>query len=88
MYKFLNILMLGAALSAPVAVHAQERNAQERHAQERQYEDKVHHDSHTWNSDEDERYRNYLREHHKKYRDFNRMNRRDQDNYWNWRHSH
>jgi ribulose kinase len=77
MYKFLNILMLGAALTAPVAI-----------AQERHYEDKAHHDSHTWNSDEDQRYRSYLREHHKKYREFNRMNRKDQDNYWNWRHSH
>jgi ribulose kinase len=82
MYKLLNILMLGAALTAPAAL------AQEHHSQERQYEDKSHHDSHTWNSDEDQQYRNYLREHHRKYREFSRMSRKDQEAYWNWRHSH
>ena len=78
MNKFLSIFMLGAALTAPIAMNAQERV----------YEDKGHHDSHSWNNEENERYRNYLKEHHKKYREFNRMSRRDQDAYWNWRHSH
>lgn len=78
MYKFLKILILGAALTTPVVIHAQERK----------YEDRSHHDSHTWDKDEDARYRDYLKERHKKYREFNRMSKRDQDAYWNWRHSH
>ncbi|HWD00625.1 MAG TPA: hypothetical protein VG456_27905 [Candidatus Sulfopaludibacter sp.] len=78
MYKFLSILVLGGALSAPVVLQAQERT----------YEDKAHHDSHTWNSDEDAHYRTYLKEHHKKYREFSRANQRDQNDYWKWRHEH
>jgi hypothetical protein len=79
MRKFLNVLLLSAALSAPIAF------AQ---VQVRVYTDTRHHDRHEWNNDEDQRYRSYLLEHHKKYREFNRLNRRDQDGYWTYRHEH
>jgi hypothetical protein len=82
MYKYAKVLLLGAVLASPVAIMAQE------HAQVRIYVDKTHHDKHEWNHDEDERYRNYLLEHHRDYRAFERMNRRDQDAYWKWRHDH
>lgn len=54
----------------------------------RHYEDKAHHDSHDWNAKEDEAYRRYLAEHHRKAQEFAKANRREQSNYWNWRHAH
>lgn len=79
MRKFLGSLALGAALMAPVAL------AQ---VNVRVYTDTRHHDTHEWNNDEDQRYRSYLVEHHQKYREFSKTNRRDQDAYWNYRHQH
>lgn len=79
MRKYLGILLMGAALTAPVALAQVNVHV---------YTDTRHHDSHEWNHDEDQRYRSYMLEHHRKYRDFDKLNRRDQDSYWNYRHSH
>ena len=50
--------------------------------------DEYHTDWHTWDHDEDGAYRNYWRERHETYRDYNRLNRDEQKDYWNWRHDH
>jgi hypothetical protein len=93
--------MLGVALivpvAAPVVLRAQDDHDRrsddrdhrgpedrDRHA----YEDRDHHDRHEWNSREDRAYRIWAREQHRKHEDFNRLNERDQANYWNWRHNH
>ena len=34
--------------------------------------DSVHHDYHNWNADEDRRYREFMDEHHRTYREFSR----------------
>lgn len=85
MHRYIQLALLGAALTVPAAVRAQDRsdNGQARH-----YEDKAHHDRHEWNEAEERAYRHYLEEHHRKYRDFDKANRREQEEYWNWRHSH
>lgn len=64
--------------------------AQDRHDQPtaKVYRDDRHKDTHEWNGDEDKQYRVYLQEHHRKYRDFNRLAKKDQDAYWDWRHQH
>lgn len=79
MTKFLGTLALSLMLATPAAVLGQDS---------RRYEDKAHHDSHEWNANEDQAYRRYLNEHHKKYRDFDKASKRDQNDYWNWRHAH
>lgn len=50
--------------------------------------DADHSDYHNWNHDEDVRYRAYLNEHHEGYRDYNKLNKDQQKDYWNWRHDH
>ena len=77
MRKFTGVFMLGALLGLPV--FAQDS---------RHYEDKAHHDSHDWNASEDDAWRRYLEEHHRKAHDFAKASRREQSDYWNWRHSH
>ena len=57
MRKYLGVLLLGSALTAPIMlaqVHV------------RVYTDTRHHDRHEWNDDEDRRYRSYLLEHHRR----------------------
>jgi hypothetical protein len=50
--------------------------------------DEYHTDWHTWDHDEDLAYRRYYDERHEPYRDYNKLNKGDQKNYWNWRHDH
>lgn len=82
MKKILNVLFLTATLSAPLAMVASADQAVV------VYKDSGHHDTHEWNHDEDGRYRVYLKEHHRKYRDFKRLNQKEQEEYWAWRHEH
>ncbi len=90
MYQYLKVFALSAALVIPVAVSAQDDHGDGRRndQQNRRYEDRGHHDFHEWNPGEEQTYRRYLQENRMKYRDFAKANRREQNNYWNWRHSH
>jgi hypothetical protein len=90
-YHSLKVFILTAALVIPVVASAQERDRQDRRQsdqQTRRYEDRAHNDFHEWNNTEDQAYRRYLQENHRSYHDFAKAKRREQDNYWNWRHSH
>jgi hypothetical protein len=82
-YSNLKVFVVSAALAVPLLLSAQGRDNNSR-----QYEDKAHHDSHEWNSNEDQAYRRYLQEHHRKYHEFAKAKRSEQSDYWNWRHSH
>ena len=88
-YRYFKLTLLGAALVFPIAARAQDRDDhRDRQQEARRYEDRAHHDSHEWNDREDRAYRRYLEEHHKKYHDFAKAKKREQQDYWNWRHSH
>lgn len=52
------------------------------------YYDRDRHDWHEWNEREDHAYRQYLKDQHREYREWNRVPRRDQTAYWRWRHEH
>lgn len=88
--RYLGFLFLTAALTAvaaPKADAAQEvviRHEGDHH----RYYDRNHRDYHEWNDGEDRSYRVYLGERHRDYREFHRNSRREQSNYWNWRHGH
>ena len=83
--------ILTATLMSPVAAVAQDdhRNEERREAENnRRYQDARHHDEHVWNNHEDQAYRVWLEERHRKYNDFDRLNERDRQSYWDWRHNH
>jgi type III secretory pathway component EscR len=82
-YLILTAFALSAALIAPVAARADDRNHQDK-----RYYDKHGKDYHTWNNNEDRAYRQYLTDQHRDYRDFNRTNRSQQQQYFTWRHNH
>ena len=80
-FLILSALVLSTTLIGPVV-------AQAKTPQEKRYHDKSGKDYHTWNSNEDRAYRSYVTEQHQQYRDFNRVNRNQQQQYFNWRHQH
>ncbi len=55
---------------------------------EHRYYDGYYNDYHRWHRDDDRMYRRYRMERHEQYRPFGTLNRRDQDDYWRWRHQH
>ena len=91
--RILSSMMLIGALAAPLAVRAQDRDDHhdndDRAKNQRVY-DRNHKDYHNWNADEDRNYRQWYTEAHrdKQYRAYNRLNKKDQNAYWNWRHQH
>jgi hypothetical protein len=50
--------------------------------------DEPRRDYHRWDEREDRAYRAYLAERHREYREFKTLERREQEEYWEWRHAH
>jgi hypothetical protein len=87
--RYLSFVFLTAALTAsaaPKAAAAQEVVVTQ--GDHTRYYDRSHRDYHVWNDGEDRSYRVYLGERHRDYREFRLNTRRQQDNYWTWRHNH
>lgn len=49
--------------------------------------DADHKDYHVWDENEQHIYRQFWQIHHRKYRDYSKLNAREVSHYWNWRHS-
>jgi hypothetical protein len=90
--RLLGSFFLIAALAAPLAISASPRgqdrdDRHDRDSNNRVY-DPAHHDYHQWNDQENTHYQEWARENHYENRDYNKLNRKEQSKYWNWRHSH
>lgn len=72
--------LLGAALVAPLFASGCAARAR--------YYDDYYADYHPWNDREIRAYRVWLSERHYEYRDFRRLSRDQQRDYWRWRHEH
>jgi hypothetical protein len=83
--RFIASLILTAAFAAPVAIMA--ASTPQVGVQVRVY-DKNHKDYHNWDDHENQQWGIYLNANHKKPHEFAKANKREQANYWNWRHSH
>jgi len=84
--RFCSAALLSAALMAPFALAPALRADDKDHS--RRYHDKKNNDDHEWNSHEDQAYRIYAKENHRRYRDFSRLKENDRQAYWGWRHEH
>lgn len=94
-HRYLASLLLGATIVVPTVVTAspnpqdREERREERREREQRYYDRNHRDYHVWNDREDSAYRRWLAEKHYEARlRYNRMKRRQQAEYWEWRHRH
>jgi hypothetical protein len=81
------------ALTIPSALHAQGdgKNGDNQRSDQKtvqRYHDTKQNDDHEWNAREDQAYHAWTQETHRKSEDFAKLNSRDQQSYWNWRHDH
>ena len=76
---FLAVVLIAAAVSVSCAARA---------TYGVRFYDGDHRDYHSWDDREDRSYRQYLGEKLEDYRDFSKLNHNEQNDYWNWRHSH
>ena len=83
---FISSLLLTAALAAPVAVMAT-RGPQEASVQVRVY-DKNHKDYHNWDDNENRAWGQFLVVNHRDHHEYAKSNKKEQAEYWDWRHSH
>ena len=87
MTRFWNAALLCAALVVPIAIAPTVLLADD-HESSRKYHDKKHNDDHEWNNHEDQAYRMWGNENHRKYKEFSKLRSSDQQAYWGWRHEH
>jgi hypothetical protein len=85
MSRLLNTALIGTALAFSVAITPVALRAEDHPAR---YHDKDHNDDHEWNKNEDQAYRIWVRDNHRKYQNFNKLKEEDQSSYWRWRHEH
>jgi hypothetical protein len=80
MRRYLNVLLLGAALTAPALMQADPPH---------RYYDRDRRDYHEWNDNENRAWRHWVtNERHREYHDWNKARRNEQRDYWRWRHEH
>jgi hypothetical protein len=84
--SYISSLLLAAGILAPAAVVASPAPNDEG-VQIRVY-DSQHKDYHNWDDRENRAWGVFLTNRHKKIHEYKESNRREQENYWNWRHSH
>jgi len=83
--RYISSLFLTAALAAPVAIMA--GPAPQEGDQHRVY-DKQHKDYHNWDDKENHAWGQYLAENHKSSHEYSTANKKEQSQYWNYRHAH
>jgi proteasome lid subunit RPN8/RPN11 len=84
-HRYISTLFLAAALATPVAILAAE--PQNASLQVRVY-DRDHKDYHNWDDNEARSYTTFRADHPKYNATFTKTNRKQQSDYWGWRHSH
>ena len=77
-------LTAAVALTVPTLGLAQPPQPQE----DRGIYDRDHKDYHKWDDREDRAWRRWLKETHREDHEFAKAKRREQSEYWKWRHEH
>ena len=85
-HRYICALFLTAAFATPAALLAAPA-PQEAAVQIRVF-DRNHKDYHNWDDRENHAWGVYLTNNHKKNHEFGKASKKEQANYWNWRHSH
>ncbi|HEY2545031.1 MAG TPA: hypothetical protein VGI46_03105 [Candidatus Acidoferrum sp.] len=82
--RYIASLFVTAALTAPAAIMAAPARQDDR---DRVY-DREHKDYHRWDDKEDQAWKRFLAEKHRDDHEFAKASKKEQEEYWNWRHSH
>ena len=89
--RYVGSFLLGASLLAPLGIKAagpMPSPGADEHV--RRYYDREHKDWHNWDEHEAAAYRHWWMEERREheYREYERLERRRQAEYWRWRHEH
>jgi len=84
--RYVASLFLAAAIAGPMSIMAVPR-PEGATVQIRVY-DRNHKDYHNWDDRENHAWGVYLTTNHRPQHEYAKSNKREQDQYWNWRHSH
>jgi hypothetical protein len=87
-HRYLTSLFLAAALAVPVITVAAPGPQEDRDANQHRVYDSAHKQYHNWDDNENHAWNRYQSEHHQKSHDFSKASKKEQTNYWNWRHTH
>ena len=91
-FYILGTLLLGAALTVPNAVMAQQTDEKTTTTttttETHRYYDSEYKSYHNWDTKEDRAYRMYLEENHRDFVEFPKTTTTEQTEYWRWRHNH
>jgi hypothetical protein len=85
LHRYLGSLLVGAALIAPVSIHA---NDKDRNCPDKGYYDRDHKDCHNWDDHEGRAYKDWEKAQRKTDREFSKLKAKEQSEYWKWRHEH
>ena len=85
-HHYIASLFLTAALAAPLSLIAAPV-PQEAGVQVRVY-DRNHKDYHNWDDNENRAWGQYLSENHHASHEYSKSKKKEQSQYWTWRHSH
>jgi len=83
-HRYIASLFLTAVLAAPVSIMAAPGQAA---VQVRVY-DRDHKDYHNWDDHENQQWGVFLSSNHKSTHEYSKANKKEQSQYWNWRHAH
>lgn len=83
-HRYFISLFLAAALVAPASIMA--APTPQASVQVRIY-DRDHRDYHNWNAHENRLWAHFLVVNHRRHHEFSKASRREQAEYWNWRHA-
>lgn len=76
-------LLAGATMAMPLVSGATPRPQEDRGVYDRD-----HKDYHKWDDNENRAWRRWLAENHRKDHEFAKADRKQQQEYWKWRHEH
>ena len=85
-HRYIASLFLTAALVMPVAMMA--APAPQRASVQLRVYDSDHKDYHNWDDNENRAWGQYLAENHRDSHEYQKSNKKEQSQYWNWRHAH
>jgi hypothetical protein len=83
-HRYIATLLLTAAFAVPVAMFA----APAPQAVSVRVYDKNHKDYHNWDDNENRAWGQFLVENHRNTHEYAKSNKKEQSEYWNWRHAH
>ena len=84
--RYLGSLFLVAALATPATIMAVPAPQDDR--EHKRVYDRDHKDYHHWDDNENRAWGHFLTENHRESHEYAKSNRKEQSEYWNYRHSH